>query len=876
MSNPLLDAALEYAGMGFAVFPCAPRGKTPLTRRGFQDATKDQGEIEAWWARWPSANIGIATGAASGIVVLDIDNDDNTGVYGSDSLRLWESEFGELPETWMSLTGGGGVHYIFQAKKEVRNRAGVLEGIDVRGDGGYIIAPPSIHESGRRYEWEASREYLDAPASLPEDLYLLMVQRGGSGQKFEMPEQVTEGRRNDILFRCASSLQAKGLSDTAILAAVKAENSARCDPPLPDREVAALVESALRYDKGEAPEVEAERARETLDKDAFSKAELMQESTFEAIYKIKDRFEQEQYIVKLREAARKHKCINDFNALLSAFKRRYVQRRKQQGSNTIKFTDCPVPGLKCKDWICDDLGVRRIASRGEESHEEWACPHPVLPVERLCNVETDTEKIRLAYCKDGAWRSVIANMTTVANRNRIVELAEYGIAVTTENARWMVEYLHDVLNLNLDLIPRYQSIGRMGWYDGKFSPYIEDIKFDGDIACKEYFEAVSEHGDYDLWKAQVWRLRKDNPLVKIILGASFASPIIEPLHKLPFFVHLYANESGTGKTVAVMMAMSVWGNPDVGKLVKTFSATNVGMERTAAVAYSIPTAYDELQTIKGDNFDKMVYFLCEGVGKIRGNIRGGVDTMARWRNCFLTTGEQPLTNVDSGAGAKNRVLNIECVGQVLPDAPEMAAFFQSNYGFAGREIVNALSGELEGTNLTSLYEGIFNMLPSDTTEKQRMAAAMVMLGDRMMCEHVFGSDEYMSADDIAPYLVRTSEIDVVRRAHEWLWEWVIQNKNKFQAGSDFTEMWGRFQDLGESVAIIRKVFDDALTAAGFHPQSIVRGLRRNGLINLDSYGKSTRIVKIDGQVVRCVVLRRGIEEIPSTDEVKTPFEDQQG
>ena len=152
IAGHLRSAALKYAAQGLSVFPCKPRGKTPLTKHGLKDATCDLDQIKAWWDRWPEANVAIATGAISGTIVLDVDPRHG----GDDSLATLEASFGKLPETPTVLTGGGGLHIYFRHPGiEIPNSAGrVGPGIDVRGDGGYVIAPPSIHASGNEYLWK--------------------------------------------------------------------------------------------------------------------------------------------------------------------------------------------------------------------------------------------------------------------------------------------------------------------------------------------------------------------------------------------------------------------------------------------------------------------------------------------------------------------------------------------------------------------------------------------------------------------------------------------------------------------------------------------------------------------------------------------------
>ena len=158
-SRELLRGALLYAGRGIPVFPCEPGGKRPLTADGFLEATTDEACIRRWWARWPNANVAIPTGVRSGLLVLDVDAGE-----GTDSVALLELSRGQPPKTARAATGGGGVHIYFRYPspqelwaaglyaREVRNSQGLLGGgLDVRGEGGYVVAPPS--STARAYRW---------------------------------------------------------------------------------------------------------------------------------------------------------------------------------------------------------------------------------------------------------------------------------------------------------------------------------------------------------------------------------------------------------------------------------------------------------------------------------------------------------------------------------------------------------------------------------------------------------------------------------------------------------------------------------------------------------------------------------------------------
>lgn len=242
-----------YARRGLRVFPCKPRDKVPATAHGCKDATTDPAQIAAWWDGTYLYNVGLATGG--GVVVLDVDINHSAGKYGDETLAELEAQHGPLPETWMCLTGGGGVHYYFACDDPALTvGTGFAPGLDYRGAGGYVVAPPSLHDSGREYEWEAAHTPANtALAPLPDWLHSLMLEGRKQAPRTRTeaaPEKVQEGGRNDTLYRLACSLRGKGLGEAGITAALLEENRERCVPPLPAAEVEKIAKSAGRYERG--------------------------------------------------------------------------------------------------------------------------------------------------------------------------------------------------------------------------------------------------------------------------------------------------------------------------------------------------------------------------------------------------------------------------------------------------------------------------------------------------------------------------------------------------------------------------------------------------------------------------------------------------
>lgn len=243
-----IDYALSYAAKGWRVFPCREKSKTPAVK-WTEEATIDPEQIKKWWHNGSRYNIGIRCGAISGIYVLDVD----PGKDGDASLFALISEYGALPTTPESLTGGGGQHYIFQHPGvEMGNTAGKLgSGLDTRGDGGYIVVPPSVHDTtGKNYEWELSCKPSETPVA-PMPPWLLALLAGKKKDDPQMTETyggtIQQGARNQQLTVMAGGMRRRGFDADAILAALIKHNQRHCQPPLADDEVGMIANSIGRY-----------------------------------------------------------------------------------------------------------------------------------------------------------------------------------------------------------------------------------------------------------------------------------------------------------------------------------------------------------------------------------------------------------------------------------------------------------------------------------------------------------------------------------------------------------------------------------------------------------------------------------------------------
>jgi len=247
MDVRLLQAATDYAELGYAVFPCAPGTKRPLTEHGVLDATTDPRQIERWLTAHPTANIGLAT---RGLVVIDVDGPDNPWLADEPEKLL------ELAQAPMALTPRGGRHYVFRQPegKHWRGTAGELAPhVDTRADGNYVVVPPSVLPTGA-YRWADGMALDVAPKSLAEPPAWLVEQLDRSGPNptraaIQAPAEnpIPSGQRNNTLSSLAGTMRRAGMSQAEILAAIRQANADRCVPPLPDHEVERIATSIGRY-----------------------------------------------------------------------------------------------------------------------------------------------------------------------------------------------------------------------------------------------------------------------------------------------------------------------------------------------------------------------------------------------------------------------------------------------------------------------------------------------------------------------------------------------------------------------------------------------------------------------------------------------------
>lgn len=260
--SELGKAAVWYCENGFGIIPIIPRGKHPISDNGLKDWFDDPEDAKRLWTQRPDLNIAIVCGSASGnLVVLDFDEDDDKDVHGFDTLSEWEEESGELPPTATAITGRGGMHYLYRSEKPYRPSVNRDLGVDVRGEGSYIVAPPSVHPNGNQYKWNAGdapweRDVAKVDANV--DAFIDHIQRNGGvgqddgnqGERFLLPQRIKRGSRNDTLYRYGCSLRSRGYADDAIDAMMHQANERNCVSPMDEGELKSIIKQVCKKGPG--------------------------------------------------------------------------------------------------------------------------------------------------------------------------------------------------------------------------------------------------------------------------------------------------------------------------------------------------------------------------------------------------------------------------------------------------------------------------------------------------------------------------------------------------------------------------------------------------------------------------------------------------
>lgn len=599
---------------------------------------------------------------------------------------------------------------------------------------------------------------------------------------------------------------------------------------------------------------------QTLDKKS-----IMSEEVFTELFDQEDSILRARMFLELSDRAGELGCKTAFEKLYRQYekvakereKKRLLEEKSTQLVDHWALFDDPYGRVKCGNWIYDPV-KGMIFSQSTSRCDIVVCYHPILPVERLRNLQTGEEQVKIAFKRNGYWTEITVPKSLISSASKITALASRGVAVTSENAKFLVQYLSDVENLNEDYIKVSYSSSKLGWVNGSFLPYDDEIIFDGDFQFRSLYNSIQSKGSQEKWMECMRELRRTGRQeVKFMLAASFASILIQPLGGLPFFVDLWG-ATGGGKTVTLMVAASVWGCPEEGEYLGDYTATEVSQEVRADMLNNLPMILDDTNKVsdkvrnKQEHFESLIYKLCSGKGKSRSNRDLGLNHENRWKNAILTCGERPINNYATQGGAINRVLEMEAPDDIYEDPQAVLKVIKHNYGFGGREFVQIVKDK-DIEEIKKIYQGFMQALQDDSkTQKQINSLAIVLTADKLLTDELFHDGQYLDMDQAREVLIDKNELSDNERCYQYVLGEVAINQNRFNPDNENTEVWGCIED--GYVIIFNNIFNRMCQAGGFSQKAFLSWAQKKGLLQTQG-DRKTKVKKMNGSTVRCVYIK---------------------
>lgn len=555
-----------------------------------------------------------------------------------------------------------------------------------------------------------------------------------------------------------------------------------------------------------------------------------------------------------------------------------------------RLPDAPVSeeALVPDRWLVSDKGVFEVTSQNGRTQYRPVVSVPVVITERIRNLDSDVESVKIAFLRDGRWRTLAAERDTIADKGRIVRLSARGLPVTSNTSGRLVQYLADYEAANLDVIPVQLVVSISGWrfeeevplflsgatmvtgQGGESPPLLFQPETDGD---GNLVAPLKARGDYETWKAMVQKLMPFHRLM-FCLYASCAAAMLSPCEAPNFIVDL-AGDTSKGKTTALEVAASVWGLPPghVGGLVKSWNVTKVFAERYSALFNDHPVFLDDSQTSDQRTVAGVLYMVANGIGRGRGAAKGGVQRVTHWRTVCFSTGEQPLTSNTEFGGARARVLtlwgspfNSDNQGELVREVKGISA---QHYGFLGRMVVEKLiqiRQESGWEPLRQVYQDRVQQLakafPGNVADRLSRYVGLVWAAADLV-HHVLGLNA--SPEPVITRIMRevTSELeegDYATRAMDAVRSWAHASINQFYGKEEFGRppsqyigTWRHVSGDTHFIGFFPTRLRDFLITQGFSPDTVIRQWRDRGWLRTQA-GKTTCVVKIQGDAQRMVLI----------------------
>ena len=591
--------------------------------------------------------------------------------------------------------------------------------------------------------------------------------------------------------------------------------------------------------------------------EALNKDSILSNEVIDPLFDIDDAAERERAIQSVRERAKALKVTTAFDNIVKEKKRELAEIRREekkqtivdQNGNNITAFDYKNLGIEYRSgkWVADDEGIYTYGQYGQVR----ASYCPVLISARMINQETGKEKVQISYKRDNSWRDMIVDSGLIASNTRIIQLADYGVPVTSETSRSLVSYLSDFENLNINDIPVNKSTSKLGWIGGEFIPFSADIEFDADGKFRGIFDSIKEHGDKEAWFNLAREIRKaGRNETAVCMAASFGSVLLKLLNISTFIVDIWG-ESGKGKTVVLMLATSIWADPAISRYITDATSTQTAFEMQQNALNNLPMMVDDFSKTREryqDQIADVIYMLCGGKGKDRSNRDLGINAATTWKNIVVTNVERPLTDDAMRGGAINRVLDFETQdGYIfsnelgLDRGNYVVSIINENYGFAGKMFVDAVReiGKEKISQIQKDFEAAIRKraaeLGSQKEEKQIIPLAVLMTADKIATDYIFKDGIYIDMDYCIINLKDVGSISENTRAFEYILSAVNINQNKFRPDDDGNyhgEIWGDYKD--GYVIIEKNAFEKIAESGNFSAKAFLQWAKKKDIIECSS------------------------------------------
>lgn len=616
-----------------------------------------------------------------------------------------------------------------------------------------------------------------------------------------------------------------------------------------------------------------------------------------------DRSDRTVFVIKLKQRSRQlNMSKQDIDALFKAYLLDYKEELKRQNRQyQLNSKEISYKSLEQSEEFFEYAGsyysgtwysnaqdqiVKPVVNPESFEKELVACTHPLLPVRLYNNIQTGKEKVKLLFKKGNAnWKDVVVEKSVIASTTKITALADYGIEVNSVNAKNLIMYLSEVISRNITgegaMIETRTSTEKLGWINGSFLPYDSDnIELDSQQQFTRFMSAIKPKGNREEWFELVGNIRKSGRREPLFcLACSLASVLIADFNALPFIFNLYG-ESGKGKTVALMLAASVWANPDGNNYIVDAKSTQTGLELTLGFFNHLPLMVDDLAQLKSkydNDLSEMIYALCAGSSKVRAQKNLELRTPSTWQNVIVTNSEHPMTSESMSGGAVNRVIDVEIGdGYIFKNGNQVVETIKKNYGFLGKEFVEMLKGD--GLEKVREYQKDFysrivkkaQLERVEKEEKQIIPMSIILATDKLVNEEIFKDGVILDFQECFNIIGTKDMVSDNEKAYWSILDVISANENHFIKGvqqstkvdnkiqvTANTECWGRLISYNQSaddffkVEIIKSRFTDICAEIGIPSKHQLVWLKKNGLLEC-SKGRLDKTARINNVPCRVV------------------------